>query len=936
MWHNLSRVTPERYRQVNALADAALQMTAGRRATFLNEVCGSDRELRQQIEALIAAESGAPAYLEKPLLEELAGDMLARPERELAGRRIENYEVLSRLGSGGIGEVWLARDLTLHREVALKLLSPRFASSPYHTRRFQQEARAASALNHPNIITVYEIGVAEGALFIAEERVEGETVRQRMIREPMPLAEILNIGAQAAAALGAAHAAGIVHRDIKPENVMLRPDGLVKVVDFGLARYVEPVTDDGSPGTWSNPGFVLGTVRYMSPEQARGLAVDGRSDQFSLGVMLYEMAAGAPPFLGATSADTLAAILQADPPPLSPAAFDRVVRRCLAKDPDARYGSAEELRVDLLALAAPPPVARKPWGLVTAACAAVALLAAIVLFANRTRPASPFEQMRITRLVTRGDVTDVAISPDGSALAYVVPEKAGESIWIRKTASQQENLAVSAEAGEHSGLTFSPDSASLYYRRRGAEGSGDLYRVSMKGGAPVRVSASVSGAASVSPDGRRIAFVRLDPATWQSSVMVAKADGSGESSLRTLQRPRSFDNHQLAWSPDGASLAVFEVESARYSEMSFHLVEIRVADGSQRAITAQTWQWPRSVVWPAKAGFLLVTAATRADDGYQVSKVRYANGAVTRVTNDLSNYDRVTVTSDGKQFATVQSETSASVWVAQGGEAARAVRVSAAPIRAARMAVAWTLGGQLIYSNATGDYRNLWKMDGDGKNPRRLTSGEGNKDQIALTRDGRYIVYKQYGNIWRMDTDGTHPFQLTHGPLDVHPDVAADGGSVVYASFANWSPAVGGEPTLWRVPIGGGEAQEIAAEPASYPRISPDGALLGCIYFPGKDPRISAAHVALLRLDGTGGFMVLAAAPSDETEFAWSPDGKALDYVVNAGGVGNIWRQPATGGIPRQVTRFQTDEIYAFAWSRDGRLAAMRGTATRGAVLIEN
>lgn len=207
-----------------------------------------------------------------------------------------------------------------------------------------------------------------------------------------------------------------------------------------------------------------------------------------------------------------------------------------------------------------------------------------------------------------------------------------------------------------------------------------------------------------------------------------------------------------------------------------------------------------------------------------------------------------------------------------------------------------------------------------------------------MTRDGSYIVYKQQGNIWRMNADGKQARQLTYGSLDVHPDVAADGRSVVYASFADWSPAVGGEPTLWRVPMDGGQALQILRQPASYPVVSPDGKRLGCVYFPGKDPRFSADQLALLNLDGTGGFRVFEASPSlrDQTPLAWSPDGKGLDYIVNSGGTGNIWRQPAAGGPPTQLTKFASEELYTFAWSRDNRLACVRGATTHSVVLIDN
>ncbi len=944
-------MTPERYRQLNALADAAQPMAPDRRAAFLREACGSDHELRAQIEAMIEGESGATDFLDKPLLEELAGDMAARPtQRNLAGSRIRHYEVMSRLGAGGIGEVWLARDGNLKREVALKLLSPRFAGDPNYVRRFQQEARAASSLNHPNIVTVYEIGETEGVLFIAQERVAGETIRERLMRGPMDIGEILEIAIQAAAALGAAHSAGVVHRDIKPENMMIRPDGLVKVLDFGLARFVERPTATGSSAldSCSVPGFVLGTVRYMSPEQARGLPVDGRSDIFSMGVMLYEMAAGSPPFSGLTPTDTLAAILSNDPPPLSryarsiPARFERIVRRCLAKDPPARYATAEELRDELKRLSVPVGGAARPWKWqvpFAVACAVLSMvLAFIYLQRDRKLPtASPFNSMQITRLETRSDPEDVALSGDGKLLAYVAGEGAGQNIRIRNASDATEAVLVPTESGTHSGLVFSPDGAFLYYRRRAAEEIGDLYRTPLRGGASERVIGEVSGAAAVSPDGRRVAFVRLNPSSWEASLRVSNADGSGEFTVASVRRPRYFDQHGVAWSPDGRSIACFTGGAARYSDATFHLVEVRLADRSQHEITGASWMWPRSVAWSRVGDFLIVTAATHGTDGYQLWMVQHGSGAVTRLTNDLSNYDRVTIANDGKTLATVQRETSAGVWVAPTGDAGRTVRSGTAALHSTYVSIAWTPEERVIYSDAaSGESTNLWVMDADGKNPRPLTSDRGDRDQVVMSRDGRYLVYKQAGNIWRMNADGGGVRRLTEGPLDVHPDVTADSRAVIYASYAEWSPGIGGEPTLWKVPIDGGKAEQISTQPASWPRVSADGKQIGCIYFPGKDPRFSAGRLAIMGLDGTGGFRFFDASPTEETLLSWSPAGKALDYIVNADNGGGIWMQPAGGGPSTRVASFGKDHLYAFAWSGNGRFACIRGTTTRGVVVLRN
>ncbi len=272
------------------------------------------------------------------------------------GTRLGRYEIISLLGMGGMGEIYLANDTQLGRRVALKLLSEKYTGNAVWLRRFIHEAKAASALNHPNIITIHEIGQAGGVHFIATEYIEGKTLRQHLANGPMKTTGAINVGAQVASALAAAHAAGIIHRDVKPENIMLRPDGYVKVLDFGLAKQVEPEAPEG----WANlsqfntdPGIVMGTVNYMSPEQARGITVDTRSDIFSLGVALYEMLAGRAPFSGPTSGDVIVSILDREPPRLSqiltdiPAELDRIVGRALRKDREERYQSVKDLQLDL-------------------------------------------------------------------------------------------------------------------------------------------------------------------------------------------------------------------------------------------------------------------------------------------------------------------------------------------------------------------------------------------------------------------------------------------------------------------------------------------------------------------------------------------------------------------------------------------------------------
>ena len=358
----------ERWQQVERLYHSTLEKPAGERAAFLADACAGDEELRREVESLLAHEDEAAGFMESPALD-VAARMVAEDQDAavVAGERIHQYEVLSRLGAGGMGEVYLAEDTRLGRRVALKFLPALLTRDTAQLRRFEQEARAVAALSHPNVCTIHEvIATAEGRHCLVMEYVEGETLRQRLAAGRMDVGEALDVAIQVATALSAAHALGIVHRDIKPENVMLRRDGYVKVLDFGLAKLSERQAVDVGSGaprlsvvdTWihTSPGMVMGTASYMSPEQARGLPVDARTDVWSLGVVLYEMVAGRRPFEGATLTDVIVAVVERQPAPLTshapetPPQLERIVQRSLAKDREERFPAAEDLLLELKAL----------------------------------------------------------------------------------------------------------------------------------------------------------------------------------------------------------------------------------------------------------------------------------------------------------------------------------------------------------------------------------------------------------------------------------------------------------------------------------------------------------------------------------------------------------------------------------------------------------
>jgi serine/threonine protein kinase len=350
----------ERWHRVDNILQAAPALNPAERSIFVDSACEGDESLRDEVISLLSLEEQGLDIIDTPALE-AAACVLASDQRDLIeGQFVGHFRILSLLGVGGMGEVYLAEDTKLGRQIALKLLPVDFSRDRDRIRRFQQEARAASALNHPYIVTIHETGEFEERHFIATEFIEGETLRQQMRRKMLNLSETLDIAMQVAGALGAAHQAGIVHRDIKPENIMLRPDGYVKVLDFGLAKLTEQsaaVSSELGPNeTDTSPGLLMGTVKYMSPEQARGLNLDSRSDIFSLGVVIYEMLAGRPPFEGNTNSDVITSILTAEPPPLAhyspkfPEQFQRVLTKALRKETEERYQAINEMLAELKSL----------------------------------------------------------------------------------------------------------------------------------------------------------------------------------------------------------------------------------------------------------------------------------------------------------------------------------------------------------------------------------------------------------------------------------------------------------------------------------------------------------------------------------------------------------------------------------------------------------
>jgi serine/threonine protein kinase/Tol biopolymer transport system component len=929
------------------------------------------------------------------------------------GTSLGRYEIRSHLGAGGMGEVYLAWDTQLDREVALKILPPEIAADKERMQRFVQEAKSASALNHPNILTIYEIGQTDSTYFIATEYIDGITLRQHTSGRRLNLSEALDIAAQIAAALTAAHAAGIVHRDVKPENIMLRKDGYAKLLDFGLAKPTERQTStiDTEAQTKmlvnTSPGMVLGTVNYMSPEQARGFALDARTDIWSLGCVLYEMVAGRVPFAGETTSDVIVAVLDREPPPLpggpheAPLELQRILRKALRKDKEERYQTVKDLLVDLKALkqevdfelkhetSVPPesrslaafstisaqnsletererashttdaPVSRTTSGVANAGHRArpneklkqVAVLALVFAFAagvtllvysylHQRGKSTPFtfQSMKLTRLTATGKATQAAISPDGKMVAYVVNDGGQRSLWIRQVATSQ-NLQIVAPADvDYLGVTVSPDANFVYYvTGKLNEPVRELYQVSVLGGTPKKILTDVDSPVTFSPDGKRFAFARGEPKSGDYSLYLANADGTGEKRIAARKLPGLYDNP--AWSPDGTIIACAAADGVVGNVMT--IVAINPDNGAEKSLTTQKWIGIGDVSWLPDGSGLVIIAADQESRLSQLWHVSYTDGTARRLTNDLNIYGGVSIATQSDSLVTVRYDQSSYFWIMPGLKSSPSVASNhggfAIDVSQARQITsggvkyysgAWTPDDKIVYSADTGT-RDLWIMDADGSRQKQLTSDAGTNLQPAVSPDGRYIVFcsdRQGGkyNIWRIDIDGSHPTQLTNSEFNRGPSITPDGKWVVYTSLG------GRSPTLWKVPIEGGQAVQILDKYSVAPTVSPDGKFIACYYW--NETVESPLGTAIVPIDGSA---PVKSFNIPSMFVRWTPDGSSLVYVDNRGGVSNLWMQPIDGGKPVQLTDFKTDQIFYFDWSHDGKqLLLARGTSTSDVVLF--
>lgn len=993
-------ITRERWQKIKDIFNSALNQPAAERIEFVAGACEGDEALRQEVESLISAHEEEDNFLDAPAHELAAEILTVHSPGLLDGQQLGPYTILSSLGAGGMGEVYLAQDVRLNRKIALKLLASEFARDEQRVRRFEQEAHAASALNHPNVCVVHEVGkTADGRHFMAMEFIDGMTLRRRMAQKRLTLKEVLDVAAQVTWALEAAHAAGIIHRDIKPENIMLRRDGYVKVLDFGIAKlnsHSPRVRDDTETEALvhldTDPGTLLGTAKYMSPEQLREQPVDQRSDIWSLGVVLHEMITGFTPFEAQTTNETIAVILDKQPPRLGfpagevPEEFQQLVRKALSKKRRERYQTISQLGSDL----------RKIRRQISAEDATEKL----------EQPTLDFEKTvgnQQQKVETAGVVSTMLLKVKSQAIwtaDYVLSE-----IKQHKTAAVFSGVTVAFA------LLFIGLNPPNLFRRAPSSVSPPTVTVQMT---PF-TNHGKSVCATISPDGKSVAHAKsrngmqellvTSIATAATSVLLEAADVqyrgvtfSRDSNYLYFTRtekgdtgilyqlalpgnhPRRIKDHvdsPISFSPGGDRFSFVRVSRAdgEYSLMvanvdgsneqtlvtrrdgnrlslggpawspdgktivcgagwwdkgyRMNLIQVSLEDQRERVIGGKHWFSIQQVAWLEDSTGLIISVKEQPLNPNQLWRISYPQGELVRITNDRVYNEGVGISSDGKSIVTVQSHRDAKIWVAPDGDVRRAKAIASTV--GFTYGLGWTGKGKIAFSSMAQDRLNISLTDLDGANQTQLTVNAGDNYTPATSPDGRYIVFA---------SNRTGSFNIWRMSADDGSDpkqlTFSDGNSypsvLPDGQWIVYDNQDNARPTIWKVPIEGGEPLKLTDSYARMPVVSPENQFIACRYYVEADLR----GIAIIPMHGGAPIKLLPIPVMDYQRVQWLANGRALSFVMTVMGTSNIWSYDLDSGSTRQLTDFKDERIFAYSWSPDYKqLACERGSEIRDVIMIK-
>jgi serine/threonine protein kinase len=828
-------MTPERYRQVGQVFRAAAEIPPDRRDAFLDAACSEDQALRQEVESLLGHNSQAEGWIDQRAVDVAAQALASTPSESWVGRQVHRYDVSSLLGRGGMGEVYRARDKRLQRDVALKVLPIVYSTDPERMRRFEQEARTAGRLNHPNILTVYDVGVIAGAPYIVTELLEGEELREQLNRGAVAQRRVLAYARQVADGLAAAHAKGIVHRDLKPENIFVTIDGRVKILDFGLAKLKEPagtIETVQQPNT--TPGVVMGTANYMAPEQVRGQEAEQSSDIFALGVILYEMLRGDRPFSGESGIEVMNSILTDDPPDLSetnpdiPLVLAKIVRRCLEKKPEQRFQSASDLSFALEALmsigsgsipiesAAPPATRRRlHWMVPVIAVVVAAMIVASYLNRSDYWWSNPLANARFTPLTDfPGTEGDAAISRDGKFVSFLSDRDGPFDVWVGQIGTGSFNNLTKGQIAdmrnpEVRSLGFSPDGSLISFWVR-ATNRTTTWAVPTMGG-PTRTYLD-GPELDWSPDGTRMVYH-----TSADGDPLFVTEPNEKVGKQIYVADRGVHCHFPLWSVDGDF--IYFVQGFPPDEMD--IWRIRSTGGSPERITFHNSR----VAYPTflDERTLLYTSREADGSGPWLYGIDVDYRVPHRISFGVERYTSIAATADRQRLVASVANPDANLWripISTGiVEETGSSRITLPAVRG----LAPRIGpNYMLYLSSTGGDDGIWKL----ANGAAVELWNGSLGRVlvgpAIAPNGLGIAFTAQksgrNRLYYMKSDGTEVTELAPS-LNVR-------GAPSWPPFGKWLTVAGDQGngvSLFKVPLDGGPAIQFVNEPATNPVWSPDG-----------------------------------------------------------------------------------------------------------------
>lgn len=797
-------MTPERWRQVETLFQGALARSPESRLAFLKEACSGDAALRRDVEELLVSFEAAGSFLETPAAESLSSRGQAVSVLGLnSGQRLAHYEIISQLGSGGMGEVYLARDTRLDRQIALKLLPAQFAADPERVSRFEREARAASTLNHPNIITIHEVGQDDGKHFIATEYIAGETLRQTLNRTAPSQSEATAIAIQIARALAAAHQAGLIHRDIKPENIMIWPNGLVKVLDFGLAKQygreelvsTRPGANPPAVTLETDPDLLIGSLNYLSPEQVRREKLDPRTDLFSLGVVLYEMLARVRPFAGATPAEVCAAIVSGEPQPLPESKLSHIVKRALAKERDARYQTATELLADLSLLQMPGTESeaaswkRRP--LAVAAVAVVLISAGVWFWKSRPEAKTSLQNFKasVAQKLTDfpGQELFPSLAPDGKSFVFASRHNGNWDIYRQLVGERSATNLTEGSASSEFQPAFSPDGKSIAFLSSRDEGG--IFLMDSDGSRVTHLADSGFNP-SWSPDGRELALAEDNVWDFENRNTYPSASRLWAVNVETHER-RVITEHdavQPDWSPHGQRLAFWGEQKGGHRD----IWTVAASGGEPTPVTDDAFiDW--NPVWSPDGDYLYFLSNRGGEMNLWRVMIDESSGALRgapEAANLPNNCQQVSFARNGSSLIYGQNTRSENLWQISFEPATGQVSgVATALTQGLKRYTFFSLAPDeqsFVYLARGEPQQDLFVADLTGAPLKRLTDDAAQDIIPRWSPDGNWIAFiSDRGGkyeIWKVRPDGTGLAQMTHEPGKevIAPVWSPDGTKLLY------------------------------------------------------------------------------------------------------------------------------------------------------------